>query len=147
MRANHSSDDYRDPEKTHPPKWAGLPIEYWIDLNALEESPLFEILQDLCGKFPEQSREQHIELIARRLTERGGRDEIAFYFVSGERTTDLTVSDALARLHLPGTWKVNWDEHLVVWKKPVTPVRRFLRMCSGLAGALGHLFSSKNHRS
>jgi hypothetical protein len=120
-------------KKTDRPTWAGLPIEYWIDLEVLEESPLFEILEDLCHRFPERSRQQHIELIATRLTERGRKDEIGFSFVRGETTTHLTISDGLAQLRLPVTWNVNLDEHLLVWQKPRTLERlgrRFLNLWS-----------------
>lgn len=137
MRATRDSNKYRVPEKTDRPEWAGLPVEYWIDLEVSEESPLFEILEELCNKFPERSRQEHIEMIATRLTERGRKDEIGFFLVSGETTTDLTLSDALAQLRLPGTWNVNWDEHLVVWERPLTPGRRFLKLWSRLAGKHG----------
>jgi hypothetical protein len=123
--------------KTSRPEWAGLPIEYWIDLNVKEESPLFEILKELCEKFPDRSPQQHIELIVTRLTERGRKDEIGFALVNGETTTDLTISNALAQLRLPGTWNVNWDEHLIVWQKPLTLARRFLKLWSRLAGKRG----------
>jgi hypothetical protein len=46
-------------------QWAGLPIEYWIDLNILESSSVSEILRDLCGMFHEQTREYHISLITK----------------------------------------------------------------------------------
>lgn len=137
MRAARNSNNYRGPEKTDRPEWAGLPIEYWIDLEVLEGSPIFEIVEVLCEKFPQLSRQQHIELIATRLTARGRKDEIGFYLVNGETTADLTFSDALAQLHLPGTWNVNWDEHLVVWQKPRTLerlARRFLKLWQRLAG-------------
>lgn len=141
MRATRDSDNYRSPEKTDRPEWAGLPIEYWIDLEVLDGSPLFEIVEVLCEKFPTRSRQQHIELIATRLTERGRKDEIGFYLVNGETTTDLTIADALAQLRLPGTWNVNWDEHLVVWQKPRTLERlsrRFLKLWSTRAGKRGN---------
>lgn len=148
MRATRDSDNDRGHEKTDRPEWAGLPIEYWIDLEVLEESPLFEILEDLCHTFPQRSRQQHIELIAARLTARGRKDEIGFYLVSGERNTDLTISDALAQLRLLGTWDVNWDKHMVVWQKPpgvekwgrrlgLTLGRHFLKLWSRLAGKRG----------
>ena len=121
-------------EKTSRPEWAGLPIEYWIDLNVREALPLFEILKELCEKFSDRSPQQHIELIVTRLTERGRKDEIGFALVNGDTTTDLTISNALAQLRLPGTWNVNWDEHLLVWQKPLTLTRRFLKLWSRLAG-------------
>ncbi len=139
MSATRDS-QYRGPEKTDRPEWAGLPMEYWIDLEVLEESPVFEILTDLCERFPGQSRQQHIDLIAARLTERGRKDEIAFYLVKGEIYTDLTIPDALAQLRLPGTWNVNWGEHLVVWQKPRTIerlARRFLKLWSRFARKRG----------
>ena len=141
MRATRDSDNYRGPEKTDRLEWAGLPIEYWVDLEVFEGSPLFEILEDLCGRFPERTRQQHIELIAARLTERGRKGEIGFSLVNGEATTDLTISDALAQLRLPGTWNVNWDEHLLVWQKPRTLERlrrRFLKLWPSLAGKRGN---------
>src|SRR5215813_4819735 len=51
MSAARDSDNYHDAEIADRPEWAGLPIEYWIDLNVLEESAVFEILEELCQKF------------------------------------------------------------------------------------------------
>jgi hypothetical protein len=99
--------------------------------------PLFEILKELCEEFSDRSPQQHIELIVTRLTERGRKDEIGFALVNGETTTDLTIPNALAQLCLPGTWNVNWDEHLIVWQKPLTLARRFLKLWSRLAGKRG----------
>lgn len=141
MRATRDSDHYRDPEKTNPPEWAGMSMETWIDLEVLDGSPVFEIVEVLCEKFPQRSRQQNIELIATRLTARGRKDEIGFYLVNGETTTDLTFSDALVQLRLPGTWNVNWDEHLVVWQKPRTLERlgrRFLKLWPRLTGNRGN---------
>ena len=141
MRAARNSDNYCGPEKTGRPEWAGLPIEYWIDLEVLEGSPIFEILVDLCHRFPERSRQQHMELIVTRLTERSRKDEIGFSFVHGEATTDVAISDALAQLRLPGTWNVDYDEHLLVWQKPRTLERlrrRFLKLWPRFAGNRGN---------
>lgn len=141
MRAARNSDNYRGPEKADRPEWAGFPMEYWIDLEVLEGSPIFEILEDLCARFPERSRQQHIELIATRLTERSRKDEIGFSFVHGEATTHVAISDALAQLSLPGTWNVDYDEHLLVWQKPRTLrrlTRHFLNLWAGLAGNRGN---------
>jgi hypothetical protein len=112
-------------------------MEYWIDLEVLDESPVFEIAEVLCEKFPQRSRQQHIDVIATRLTERARKDEIAFYLVKGEINKDLAIPDALARLPLPETWNVNWDEHLVVWQKPLTLGRRFLKLWSRFARRRG----------
>jgi hypothetical protein len=120
MRATRDFDNYRGPEKPDRLEWAGLPIEYWIDLEVFEGSPLFEILEDLCHRSPERSRQQHIELIATRLAERSRKDEVRFSLVNGETTTEVSISDALAQLRLPGTWIGNYDEYLLVWQKPRT---------------------------
>lgn len=40
-------------------QWAGLPIEYWIDLNILEYSPVSETLREFCDKFKELRRCGH----------------------------------------------------------------------------------------
>src|SRR5229473_4629191 len=112
MRATRDSDNYRGPEKTDRPEWAGLPIEYWVDLEVFEGSPLFEILEDLCGRFPERTRQQHIELIAARLTERGRKGEIGFSLVNGEATTDLTISYAVFCLKKKKTTRVHSSKHL-----------------------------------
>jgi hypothetical protein len=141
MRATQDFDNYRGPEKPDRLEWAGLPIEYWIDLEVFEGSPLFEILEDLCHRFPERSRQQHIERIAARLAERSRKDEIRFSLVNGETTTEVSISDALAQLRLPGTWIGNYDEHLLVWQKPRTLERlrrRFLKLWPRLAGKSGN---------
>jgi hypothetical protein len=141
MRATRDFDNYRGPEKPDRLEWAGLPIEYWIDLEVFEGSPLFEILEDLCHRFPERSRQQHIELIAARLAERSRKDEIGFSLVNGEATTEVSISDALAQLRLAGTWNVNYDEHLLVWQKPRTLERlrrRFLKLWATVAGESGN---------
>jgi hypothetical protein len=141
MRATRDFDNYRGPEKPDRLEWAGLPIEYWIDLEVFEGSPLFEILEDLCHRFPERSRQQHIELIAARLAERSRKDEIGFSLVNGETTTEVSISDALAQLRLSGTWNVNYDEHLLVWQKPRTLERlrrRFLKLWATVAGESGN---------
>jgi hypothetical protein len=70
-------------------QWAGLPIEYWIDINILEWSPVSETLGELCGKFPGQSREHHISLITKRLTYLALINEIGFQLETGAVRTNL----------------------------------------------------------
>jgi hypothetical protein len=96
-------------------QWAGLPIEYWIDINILECSSVSETLGELCGKFPEQSREYHISLIAERLTHLALIKEISFRLGSGELRENLSREEGLTRLKCAETWDDGRDEELVVF--------------------------------
>lgn len=96
-------------------QWAGLPVEYWIDVNILECSPVSETLRELCGKFPEQSREYHISVITERLTHLALINEIGFQLESRELRTNLSREEGLTRLKFARTWGVSGDEELIVF--------------------------------
>lgn len=96
-------------------QWAGLPIEYWIDIGILECSPVSETLGDLCGKFPEQSPEHHISLITDRLTHLALINEIGFQLEGRELRTSLSREEGLARLKFVQTWDFSDDEELIVY--------------------------------
>jgi len=94
-----------------------LPIEYWINLSILEWSPVSEILLELCGKFPEHSRECHISIISARLIHLAQLNEIGFQFETGDVRTDLSTDEGLARLKFPQTWELSGEEELIAFFK------------------------------
>src|SRR6516164_9290650 len=100
--------------------WAGLPIEYWIDINILEWSPVSETLGELCGKFPGQSREHHISLITKRLTHLALINEIGFQLETGEVRTNLSSEEGLTKLKFSRTWDVSGEEELIVFFKTLS---------------------------
>jgi len=101
-------------------QWAGLPIEYWIDINILEWSPVSETLGELCGKFPGQSREHHISLITKRLTHLALINEIGFQLETGEVRTNLSSEEGLTKLKFSRTWDVSGEEELIVFFKTLS---------------------------
>jgi len=86
-------------------QWAGLPIEYWIDLNIHEGGTACHTMGELCDKFPQQSRDFHISLISERLIHLAQINEIGFMFGTWGNETELTVEEGLARLKLADTWE------------------------------------------
>jgi hypothetical protein len=90
--------------------------EYCIDINILEQEGLYQMLGEVCGRFPERSREQHLSFISARLAKRARRGESAFFWDSdsvgyGARR-DVTTADALNLLQLPETWEFNENQYL-----------------------------------
>jgi hypothetical protein len=121
-------------------QWAGLPIEYWIDLGILEHAPLWETLSDLCYKFPEQAREYHISVISARLKEHVLNKEIRFYLQREDAYTDrrtLTTQDGIARLPLPETWDCNSDEYLIACYEKRTLRKRIVKLWTRITGRRG----------
>jgi hypothetical protein len=115
-------------------QWAGLPIEYWIDLNIHECSPVSETLRELCGKFPEQSREYHISLITERLTHLAPTNEIGFQLESRELRTNLSREEGLTRLKFAQTWDVSGDEELVVFFETLSLKQKLSNLWNRIKG-------------
>jgi hypothetical protein len=115
-------------------QWAGLPIEYWIDINIFEFSTVSEILQELVGKFPELSREKHISLISQRLTNLAQVKEIGFQLGVREVWTNLSAEEGLTRLKLSQTWDENGEEALVAFFKKVPLSRKLSNLWNRIRG-------------
>ena len=115
-------------------QWAGLPIEYWIDISILECSPVSEILLDLCGKFPEQSREYHILLITERLAHLALINEIGFQLESRELRTNLSREEGLTRLKFAQTWDASGDEKLIVFFETLSPGQKLSNLWDRIRG-------------
>jgi hypothetical protein len=102
-------------------QWAGLPIEYWIDLNIGEESSVLETLGELCSKFPEQPPPFHASLIRNRLIHLLSLREISFYLYSDAVQTYLTREEAIDKLDSPETWDLNSDEEFTAYFEVLSP--------------------------
>jgi len=107
-------------ENTISLQWAGLPLEYWVDLSILEWSPVSEILLELSGKFPEHSRECHISIISARLIHLAQLNEIGFQFETGEVRTDLSTDEGLTKLKFSQTWELSGEEELIAFFKTLS---------------------------
>ena len=116
-------------------QWAGLPIEYWIDINILESSPVSETLGDLCGMFPEQSREHHISLITKRLTHLALINEIGFQLETREVRTNLSSEEGLTRLKFSRTWDVGGEEELIVFFKTLSLRQKLSNLWNRIQGS------------
>ena len=121
-------------ENTISLQWAGLPIEYWIDISILEWSPVSEILLELCGKFPEQSREWHISLISARLIHLAQINEIGFQFGTGEVRTNLSTDEGLTRLKFSQTWEGSDEEELIAFFKTLSFKQKLSNLWNRIKG-------------
>ena len=115
-------------------QWAGLPIEYWIDINIVEWSPVSETLGDLCSKFPEQSREYHISLITERLIHLALINEIGFQLETPEVRTNLSTEEGLARLKFSRTWDVSGEDELIVFFKKLSLRQKLSKLWNRIQG-------------
>lgn len=110
-------------------------VEYVIDMGVLEQYAVYEILNEVCTRFPGRSRQEHISFISSRLAQRALRGEITFFWCSWSDlpgvTRELSAPDALALLEAPETWALDEEENLSAWENwnydAMSPLARWVR--------------------
>lgn len=107
-------------------------VEYVIDISVHEQSALYEILDEVCQRFPDRSRQEHISFISSRLMRRALRGEITFFWWDDRPgTREVPVTDALALLQIPESWAIDDSQNLAAWENwnydAMSPFTRWVR--------------------
>jgi hypothetical protein len=94
-------------------------IEGIIDINIYEESSVFEILQELQQRFPEESADVLRRRTKERIEEKARAGAVAFFRRKrpAETSADISIEEGIERLSNPATWVANWADQLVAYEK------------------------------